>query len=305
MNRMVGLVLHYRTPARTAACLESLVAAGCRELIVIDNSGDQGVSVTAMSEHMTEIRAGGCVLDVVDAGRNLGFAAGVNLGLRQARATGPARIALVNSDAELSAGAFARASELLAAGAELVVPNEEGQPAVSPKYYARFLGLVLPFAGPGMVRMCSGAVLFLSERLAATDLFDEAFFFYGEDVELAGRLARSGGRIIFARDVLFRHAGAVSAVRGSLFYEYHIVRGHWLLAMRLNNRAWERLLAVVGRSIFLPARAGLRSLRSRRLTPLTGLALATWDLIIGRPRNLAPGQAPIPPLPPEDALGAE
>lgn len=289
MMRTVGLVLHYRTPERTLRCLRSLASAGCREIIVVDNSADDGRSLRSVDGPLSMLREEGCALTLVDAGSNLGFAAGVNLGLRHARTDSPACVVLVNSDAALDANALEQAQLLLEAGADLVVPSEGG--SRGSRYYSRLLGLNLPFDGPGMVQIASGAVLFLSGRLAARDLFDEAFFFYGEDVELSDRLARAGARIIHAQHIGFHHEGAASARRGSLFYEYHIVRGHWLLATRLNQGAARRLLAILARAVILPMRAGLRSLRARSALPLQGLLLASWDALTGRQREVLPDTA--------------
>ncbi|MEN9726130.1 MAG: hypothetical protein RL434_496 [Pseudomonadota bacterium] len=288
MSRMVALILHYRTPARTQGCIESLLTAGCRDIVIVDNSADHGRSMKIVTDTLPGLQADGISLTVVDAGRNLGFAAGVNLGLRHARARGPVRVMLINSDARIQRDSLSQAQALLDDGAELVVPEDEAAHGGPANHYARFLGLVLPFNGPGMIPMLSGALLFISERLAADDIFDEAFFFYGEDVELAWRLAHEGRKVVRCPTAVFQHEGAASARRGSLFYEYHTARGHWLLASRLNPGVLPCLLAILGRCLILPMRAAWRSLRARRLAPVQGLVLATTDVFRGKNRDLTP-----------------
>ena len=85
MNRSV-IVLSYQPGAWLAECLAS-VTAQADEVILIDNGSDQAVASGAG-------RAAGAT--VIRVPRNLGYAAGVNLGLR--RASG-AVVALLNDDA--------------------------------------------------------------------------------------------------------------------------------------------------------------------------------------------------------------
>ena len=120
------------------------------------------------------------------------------------------------------------------------------------------------------------------------DLFDTDFFFYLEDVMLGEHLARQGRRVVACAQAVVWHAGAASARRGSLFYEYHMNRSHWRLARRLARGPGQAWLFGALRLFTLSARAGVRSLRSRSWTPWHGLLLATLDALRGETRDLTP-----------------
>lgn len=117
---------------------------------------------------------------------------------------------------------------------------------------------------------------------------DEDFFFYCEDVSLGQDLLARGVEVIECQDAVIIHAGSGSARNGSLFYEYHINRGHWLLAAKLARSSLQRFVYIALRSVTLPARASIRCLRFRSLTPWRGLFAATLDVIKGQCRDLTP-----------------
>lgn len=292
ISDIVALVLHFRTPQATLACLDALHAEGVLRAIVVDNSEDGGRSVMAMATGIARLEAAGFVMEWLSPERNLGFAAGVNLGLRHIRSQLLSPVLLINSDARLAAGAMQR----LVGGlrdAPLVVPTvvEDGpQHMTRPLmgYYQRAFALYLQRAHAGAVEYPSGCCLLLGADADYEGLFDEDFFFYGEDVMLGANLARRGLRATWVQDAFVRHATSTSARNGSLFYEYHMVRGHWLLARKLARNRWEHLLFLLARGCTLPARALIRSVRSCSLRPWIGLWMATMDTLRNSSRDMTP-----------------
>jgi len=295
---VVALVLHFRTPQATLACLDALHAEGVRRAVVVDNSEDAGRSVAAMATGIARLEAAGFVMEWLSPERNLGFAVGVNLGLRHIRSQRHCPVLLINSDARLAAGAMQR----LAGGlcdAPLAVPTvvEDGprhmtRPLMG--YYQRAFALYLRHAHAGTVEYPSGCCLLLGANTDHEGLFDEDFFFYGEDVMLGARLAQRGLRATWVKDAIVQHATSTSARNGSLFYEYHMVRGHWLLARKLARNRLEHVLFLLARSCSLPARALVRSVRSRSLRPWAGFWMATVDVLRDCNRDLTPKATPPP-----------
>lgn len=288
---MVGLVLHFRTPGQTLACLQSLADEGIGKVVLVDNSEDAGLSIKAMLSGLARLTDAGLQVEVLQPGRNLGFAAGVGMGLEYVSRIHGAPVLLINSDATLEPGALTAMRGLLPQHG-LVVPRlarQSRQPEASAfAYYQRFAALILRSPKPGTVAHPSGCCLLIHGAQVRPDLFDADFFFYGEDVMLGFDLARRGVNVVECMDATAIHAGSGSAKNGSMFYEYHMVRAHWLLARKLAQNGFEQALFVAVRCLTLPMRAFVRSARSGSLTPWRGLFAATADVLRGRCRSFTP-----------------
>ena len=288
---VVGLVLHFRTPERTLACLRSLADDGVCKAVLVDNSEDDGRSIHSMQPGLERLSDAGLSVEVLQPGCNLGFAAGVDLGLQHLSRNRCAPVLLINSDAMLERGALAAMCDLLLESG-LVVPrlapqsSQRGTSAYA--YYQSVMALILRNPKVWTVAHPSGCCLLIREDQVRPDLFDKDFFFYGEDVMLGFDLARRGVSMAECKEATVIHAGSASAKNGSMFYEYHMVRAHWLLARKLARNPFERVLFVAARCVTLPLRACVRSLRSRSLTPWRGLFAATADVTRDRCRSFTP-----------------
>lgn len=289
---VVALILHFRTEAQTLRCLQSLFSEGVCNAVLVDNSQDGGRSRTAMKAELEALRARGMQIEVLAPSRNLGFAAGVNLGLAHVRRTCPGPVLLMNTDAYPMQGALPAMKACLSTSRDVVVPAvraEEdtcGRPLIV--HYHSLLALYLGKPFPGTVAYPSGCCLLLGSELLDVALFDDDFFFYGEDVLLGKRLCEADARVVPCTDAAVVHSGSLSSRNGSLFYEYHMVRAHWLLAGKLARNRFDKWAGWLFRSITLPSRALLRSVRSRSLSPVRGFWLASFDLLRGRFRDLTP-----------------
>ena len=210
-----------------AGCLASLQAAPPAipyDVTVVDNASTDG-GIAEVSARWPQVRT-------IELGRNLGFAAGNNVGIR---ATEGDLLLLLNSDTIARPGALdVLAARLLsdpaigAVGPRLVDAN--GRVELS------FGSMITPFAemrqkavgalyGAGIgpivswvnritsleqdVDWVSGACLMVRRRDAeAVGLLDERFFLYTEDVDFCAQLRARGRRIVFAP------AAEVTHVRG-------------------------------------------------------------------------------------------
>ena len=290
-DRVTGLVLHFRTPQRTLACLKSLLAEHVRDVVVVDNSEDGGRSLASMASGLKLLQADGLRLTMLRPAQNLGFAGGVSAGLEHVLATGPSHVLLINSDAVLERGALANMLTALQSAA-IVVPLMRAAAAAQPVraivFYQALFALYLRSPSRPSIRYPSGCCVLIRNDQVRADLFDRDFFFYGEDVMLGFDLARRGIKVVECAEATVIHAGSASAKNGSLFYEYHMVRAHWLLARKLASNPVERFAFVAARCLTLPARALVRSLRFRSLLPWRGLIAASFDVLRGRCRSLTP-----------------
>lgn len=286
----VAVVLHFRTATKTGDCLRSLCAAGIERTVLVDNSEDGGASAARLAPVVCSLEARGMHITVLSPAENLGFARGVNIGIGQALAIGASQVLLINSDARLSRDALDLLIEGLAGRVGVVAPSlvgEDGVP-VGALYYHPLLSCTVASPVPGSIAFLSGACLLLARCVAESEPFDESFFFYGEDVEFSARLTRSGCVLRLIPNAIAVHAGAGSARNGSMFYEYHTVRGHWLLASRLPKSTARRILALGLRIPVLLTRACFRSAKANSLLPARAFLMASADFVRSRCRSLTP-----------------
>ena len=221
------VVVHYGDMAPTAACVRALREdrSACeRRIVVVDNSGTLASGALAGA-------------DVLDAGGNLGFGAGANLGVRE---LGPGpwdAFIVVNNDVEVVDGYLAAAREALAEGGVGA--------AAGPLYFDRPGGRLWYAGGSvcfltGTVRQQTSTALagrprpvgffpgaafaVRPEAWEAVGGFDPAYFLYNEDVDLCLRLRRRGYRLLFTpRMAAVHQLGVVTGSAGrSPFYLEHM-----------------------------------------------------------------------------------
>jgi GT2 family glycosyltransferase len=239
------------------ACLKSLVEAPPsvpHDITIVDNASLDGV-VPAVRTLFPWVR-------VIEMGRNAGFAAANNAGIRATRGS---LVLLLNSDTIAPAGAIdALVSRLEAvpetavAGPRIVDPTGEAE--------LSFGRMISPLAEwrqkrramrPGwiaretrreqFVDWVSGACLLVRRADAeAVGLLDERFFLYTEDVDFCAAIRARGGRVLFTPAAEIVHLRgrsraslpdrASAAYRRShlAFYEKH--RPYWAPLLRLYLR---------------------------------------------------------------------
>lgn len=290
---VVALILHFRDEGCTAACITSLVGDGIDKVVVVDNSEDAGRSLARLRGHLAPLLQAGLALEVSEPGRNLGFAAGVNLGLQIVRRHfGATHTLLINNDAVVTTGACQALLQAASrAGSHALVAPTLSTPIgnfSSLAYYQPYLALITRRPLPGSLPHLGGCCLLLPPVLSQPPLLDEDFFFYGEDFELGARSARKGIALIAADHVAVSHRMSVGSRNGSLFYEYHMARAHLLVVGKLAGTGPERMLMWMGRLVTMPARALLRTLRHRSTNPVRGLLMAAVDVARHRRRDLTP-----------------
>jgi len=290
-NNIAAVVLHFRTAECTLQCLRSLYREGVQCVVVVDNSEDEGRSVSHMRQGIDELKALGLHIKLITPSRNLGFAQGVNVALDVLTFGRAIDVLLINSDALLESGSLGHmVDELKNAG--FVVPSVRVDSGAKTSslvgYYQSMFALVLRNGHLGTICYPSGCCLLIRRDQIRRGLLDSDFFFYGEDVELGRKLQDSKVGFVECRDATVFHPGSVSAKNGSMFYEYHMNRGHWLLARKLARNRMQFVLFLFTRCVSLPLRATVRSLRFHSWVPWYALVAATVDVLRGYSRNLTP-----------------
>lgn len=226
------IIVSYNTADLTLACLASVLSAeSCGQVIVVDNASTDG------SAGMIQQAFPG--LEVIVNARNRGFAAANNQALPLCRGR---YIFFLNPDTKVRPDTFTSAIAFMdlntsigLAGPSIINPDGTGQESISRRYPGEKFTRRLFQELPGKIACILGAAM-----IARTDIirglggFDEAFFLYGEDQDLALRLRKAGFGIGFIPKSVVVHIGGGSEkttppttfwekkVRAEyLFYEKH------------------------------------------------------------------------------------
>ncbi len=289
------VVTTFNAPFETlAACLHSVDASGDADLVVVvDNGGNARLPVEF--DGRRDVR-------LVRQAANRGFGAAANAGFDAARAAGATAIALLNDDVEVEPGWLA----LLVAELRAAPSESSGAPrlgAVQPKLlYAgtspavvNSLGVRLDRFGAGqdighgeldgrwahaarpIEMFTGGAVLFDAAFLADTGGFDERFFMYYEDVDLAQRGARRGWSYRCQPAAVVRHHGGVSAGALGAQRAFYLERNRLWCLWRFGNGRSRRA------GVWLAVR---RVRHPPRSAHLRGLCAGIWG-ILQRERHIS------------------
>jgi GT2 family glycosyltransferase len=282
------VVVNWNSGALLERCLLALGAQtlGPRRVVVVDNGSTDG------SERAARDRAG---VELLALGTNLGFAAANNRGI--ARTEGCAWVALLNPDAFPEPGwleALVRAAgdgrfALLAS--RQVMANDPARLdgtgdvyTVAGRAWRRHHGQAA--AGNALeleevFSPCAAAALYRRDALLEAGGFDESFFCYFEDVDLAFRLRLAGHRCLYVPDAVVHHVGSASSGRRSPFSVYH---GHRNLVWTF----WKNMPAAL-LALYWPHHLALNlvSLVWFILRGQGGTILrAKWDALLALPRVL-------------------
>ncbi len=241
MNALDIIIVSYNARADLVHCLLSLKKnppSRAHEIVVVDNASTDG-SVEA-TRKIPGVR-------VIEVGRNAGFSAANNTGIR---ATGGSLILLLNSDTLVPPGAI---DALIGAlertpGTGIVGPrlvDGEGRPELS---FGRMISplnewrqkrrtpdwIARETTREQFVDWVSGACLLVRRADAdAAGLLDERFFLYTEDVDFCHAVRRLGRKVLFTPSAEITHlrgrsraslpAASQQAYRRShvAFYEKH------------------------------------------------------------------------------------
>ena len=288
-------MLNWNGREDTLRCLSSLHALGRDDvhLICVDNGSVDG-SVPAVRDMFPDV-------EVVEAGANLGYAGGNNLGIRSAMQQGAEWVVLVNNDATVAAdvidgfaaAAATRPDAGILAGKVYFADRPQtiwfaGQRVSTrlgysgrPRGYGRADGAA--YGDVVDTDRAVGALMAISRPVLETvGLFDEDLFAYVEDVDLAVRARDAGYGVVVAPAARAWHS--VSASTGgeaaSTHTIYYGVRN--TVTMLERRRPLGRFSTRLRRAMIL-ATFGLHALtRTDRRAALAAVREGYGDAVAGR-----------------------
>lgn len=210
------IIVNYRQPALTEEAVASL-GDGSGEntvsIVVVDNGSADG-SLERLRESCAD-----CT--VLDAGGNLGFSGGNNVGIRYALDHGAEYVLLLNNDAAAERGAvealLAAAGPKTIAVPRIVCASDPTRVWYGGGRVSRLRGGfyhdadAMSAASARDVDFASGCCMLLPAAFfRECGLMDERFFLYYEDAELCLRAVRAGYRIRYEPRAVVRHKVSAS-----------------------------------------------------------------------------------------------
>jgi GT2 family glycosyltransferase len=264
------IVLNWNGWNDTCTCLSSLqqLSYSNYRVIVVDN-GSTDDSAARIRQQFPDV-------EVVATGKNLGFAAGCNVGIARSLVERADYAWLLNNDTTVDSGALRGLvdkamsdSQIGAVGSAIYSMDDRNQLEAWGGgrinfWLGRSRHLVEP-ASDDKVQFITGASLLLPRQaIESIGLLDEGFFMYWEDADYCFRLRRAGWKLSVAGQSKIWHRGSASVGKASAkmdayfnasaarFFERHsrasaipLWTGVSLrLAKRVAAEDWERVRAV-------------------------------------------------------------
>lgn len=236
--RFALVLLHYRYPEITAACLKSLARADVSRFTVylVNNSPEDGTG-RSLQEKMQSL---GLAFVYRELPGNPGFSAGVNAGLQAALRDGFDWTVILNNDTRVEPDfaervlTEAEANPGTVLGA-LVLDPRTGLPSYGVGRLGRWTFAPrhhLTAEPQDTVDFVSGCFLAAPRAVyEKVGFFREEYFMYAEDTEFCVRLRKAGIKVRFAPSIRIWHEEGSSSDRANVAKHYYRLRNHAALVL--------------------------------------------------------------------------
>jgi GT2 family glycosyltransferase len=235
---IITIVLNWNNWGTTLQCLGCLaMQTRTSDVIVIDNgSNDDSVARIAADTPLP--------VELITLPQNIGFAAGMNVGIRAAMQRSAKYVWLLNNDAFAAPECLDELVEFMEQHPSIVMATPR---LLNPDGSEQPVGGVLDWrtgfmnfhycadmeTAKGGVWLTGAAPILRADSLCVT-AFDPRFFAYWEDVDLSLRLTRAGGKLAAVMSAVVVHReGETSGGGASPFVQYLTTRNEWLVIRRL------------------------------------------------------------------------
>jgi GT2 family glycosyltransferase len=267
MSNVFVIILNWNRAKDTIECLESVgglrVTSYVLSVVVVDN-GSKKKNLIDLEKGIKSIKSTKDIkgFKLIKNQKNLGFAGGMNSGIKYALDNNADYVAVLNNDTildeKLIVGLLETAKEHPKAG--VICPKiyfAKGFEFHKGRYKKSELGKVVWYAGGdidwnnvyGMNRgvdevdkgqydevretdFATGNCMFLNAKaLNEARLFDEKYFMYLEDVDLCMRFKKAGWEVLYSPKGILWHKVAQSTRIGSDLNDYFIHRNRMLFGI--------------------------------------------------------------------------
>lgn len=252
MDLVSIITVNYNGYKDTCALIESLQAHETfpYELIVVDNASLQDEAALLRSDYPEPA--------ILRSEKNLGFAGGNNLGLREAKGN---YILFLNNDIEIEAPFLKQMTDCFKEQASigLVSAKIKYASARNVIQYAGFSPLSRitlrnyiigtgeadngQYDAPGLTAYAHGACMMTTRNVIdQVGPMSEIFFLFYEELDWSQRIKEAGYQIWYEPSAVVYHKEGMSIHKGTPLRNYYLVRGRLLYARR-NYKGIERLLS--------------------------------------------------------------
>lgn len=231
---------------RSALAGLAVQTMGNFEAVIVDNASTDG-SLESLELPDARFR-------IIRSESNIGFAAGANLGVQDARTPW---IAMLNPDAtpqpqwleKLHAATDRHAGFALFGSTQLMAETPLMLDGAGDNYSVFGMAWRGGYGSSAanvdkdieVFSLCAAAALYRRDVFTAAGGFAESFFCYLEDVDLCFRLRLQGHRAMLVADARVIHVGSAIAGTSTFAYYYTARNGIWLLARCM---PWQLLILV-------------------------------------------------------------
>jgi GT2 family glycosyltransferase len=275
------ILVNWNNAADTAACLTSLAHQDAQNLrvLVVDNGSTDG--------SLEQLRSAGPWVTYIDAGANLGFPRGCNLGTRHPLAASADFVWLLNNDTivppDTLTKLLATAADHPRAGVIGAVLHFMHDPASVQAWgggeisrwtaYNRHYTAPTPLHGNSYITFASA--LIRRECFDQLQGLSEEVFMYFEDSDFCLRAQRAGWSLAVAAETAILHReGGTSKTRNVLLERISTFSG--LVFLRRHAP-----VPLVASFLFLASRVSKRLL-TRRWAEIPPVLRGAWDFLAGR-----------------------
>lgn len=232
MNRVAIIILNWNGINDTIKCLDSFRHQTYKnfKITVIDN-GSTDDSLIRLEEYSQKNK----YIKIIHNDNNLGFAGGVNTGIRHALSEGFDYVALFNNDAVADKDWLKKLVEAIKPKdigiSTGLLLHRDGKTIDSTGDWYSIWGLPFPRnrndkakkapSGGYVFSASGGASLYKTEVLRQVGLFDEDFFAYYEDTDISFRAQLFGWKIVYTPAAIAYHeqGGTSKKIPGFTVYQ--------------------------------------------------------------------------------------
>jgi len=261
LSKVYAIILNWNHPGDTIACLTSLEGLIIKEyklnVVVVDN-GSTDDSVRRIRNY----KAKNFKSEIIENEKNLGFAAGNNIGAEYALSHDADYLFFLNNDTLVDSKCIENLIKASESNPEYKILSPKIYFAKGYEFHHKYnkadLGHVIWSAGGKIdwknvyaenfgvdlvdsgqfgknseTDFATGAAMFVkSGVLKKYGLFEERYFLYFEDVELCERFKEKGEKVLFVSNAFVWHKVAQSSGIGSGLNDYFITRNRLMFGMR-------------------------------------------------------------------------
>lgn len=292
-EKIAVVVLNWNRADDTLRCLQSLDAIDDPpfEVIVVDNGSTDG--------SQQRLEAARPHIGVLQTGANLGYGAGNNAGLAEARRRGADLVWILNNDTVVAPSALAAMVAVADAHPDAgligsAVRSSSAQSAAAFRWRGPLLvevtcaDVACEHDGHQVDSLDGSSMLIRTAMVETVGGFEERFFHYWEDTELCARARQNGWTVFLACRAHVDHDVGASLARDSSDARRYYVR-NWLLFCRWRHGQGVLSVALCHPLLFAGRIIGARASGGHRV----GLAVAglrgAVDALRGRTGPLRSG----------------